>query len=218
MPNRQPKTLPRTLIIECATQACSVALFSGNALIGNCHEVIGRGHAERLVPSIADLPDKGRADHIRVSLGPGSFTGVRIGIAAARALALAWNAEITGYPTLSLVAAIAQKQSSASVSVTMRGGHGEWFVQDFAEDGLPQTQLRSLTPEMAAQAALHNHVAGDQADALIALRKSGTASALLPDARHALAIPAGLFTADLRPIYGRAPDAKPASVKKAKTQ
>ena len=46
-----------------------------------------------------------------VSLGPGSFTGVRIGLAAARALGLAWQAEVLGYPTLALVAAMAREQS-----------------------------------------------------------------------------------------------------------
>src|SRR5687768_17200227 len=97
----------RTLVIETATEACSVALFDGEQriYIGGTCEIIGRGHAERLVPMIAELPDKGRAGRVVVSLGPGSFTGVRIGLAAARALGLAWRAQVLGYPTLALVAA-----------------------------------------------------------------------------------------------------------------
>ena len=75
----------RILAIETATEACSVALFEEGALVDARHEVLGRGHAERLVPMIAELPDRGRAEEIRVSLGPGSFTGVRIGVAVARA-------------------------------------------------------------------------------------------------------------------------------------
>ena len=58
---------------------------------------------------IAALPEHGRADSIAVALGPGSFTGIRVGLAAARALAFAWGAELTGYPTLDLIAAQAAK-------------------------------------------------------------------------------------------------------------
>uniref|UniRef100_UPI00359301A6 tRNA (adenosine(37)-N6)-threonylcarbamoyltransferase complex dimerization subunit type 1 TsaB n=1 Tax=Blastomonas sp. TaxID=1909299 RepID=UPI00359301A6 len=80
------------LVIDAATEACSVALFERDALIASDHAVLGRGHAERLIPMIAALPERGRADTILVNCGPGSFTGVRVGLAAARALALAWGA------------------------------------------------------------------------------------------------------------------------------
>ena len=66
-------------MIDCATPACSVALFEDEELISGTFEVLGRGHAERLVPMIADLPERGRASSIAVARGPGSFTGVRIG-------------------------------------------------------------------------------------------------------------------------------------------
>ena len=55
----------RILAIETATEACSVALFDGGVPLDARHEVLGRGHAERLVPMIAELPEKGRADEIR---------------------------------------------------------------------------------------------------------------------------------------------------------
>lgn len=199
----------RTLAIDSATEACSVAVFDDGALVAGRFEVIGRGHAERLVPMIAELPDKGRADRILVSLGPGSFTGVRIGLAAARALGLAWHAEVFGYPTLALVAAMARERSPGPVTVCMTGGHGEWFVQDFAADGLPQSGHASLPPQQAAVTARqHYMIAGSQARALADIRGAGEALELLPDARCLPLLPEALLTSSLAPIYGRPPDAR----------
>lgn len=198
----------RTLAIDSATEACSAALFEDGELLAGACETIGRGHAERLVPMIAELPGKGQAERIVVSLGPGSFTGVRIGLAAARALALAWRAEIFGYPTLAFVAAIARAGEAKPVSVVMTGGHGEWFVQDFGADGLPQAELASLAPDAASAAARHELVAGNQAEALVARRGGGSALPLLPDARRFPLLPEGLLTPALTPLYGRPPDAK----------
>jgi tRNA threonylcarbamoyladenosine biosynthesis protein TsaB len=199
----------QTLVIDSATEACSVALFEQGMLVAGAYEVIGRGHAERLVPMIAQLPGAGRADRVVVSLGPGSFTGVRIGLAAARALGLAWRAEVLGYPTLALVAAMAQETDRRPVTVCMTGGHGEWFVQDFGTHGLPEDELRSHKPDAAMQEIHHSFAAGSKASEL--LRGDGpgtTALDILPDARSFLLLPPALLTADLAPIYGRPPDAR----------
>lgn len=198
----------RTLVIESATDACSVALYDGEALLAGTHEVIGRGHAERLVPMVAELPDKGRAERIFVSLGPGSFTGTRIGLATARALGLAWQAEVIGYATLPLVAAMAQAACPEPVTVCMSGGHGEWFVQDFAADGTAENGHVSLPPELAAARARHRTVAGSQAAALVVLRGTGEALPLLPDARFFLMLRGEFLIDSLTPLYGRPPDAR----------
>ncbi|ANU07569.1 tRNA (adenosine(37)-N6)-threonylcarbamoyltransferase complex dimerization subunit type 1 TsaB [Paraurantiacibacter namhicola] len=202
----------RTLAIDCATQACSAALLEGDALVAGDYREIGRGHAEQLLPMVAGLPDKGRADRILVSLGPGSFTGVRIGLAAARALGLAWKADVLGYPTLSLVAAMARGGDcpGGEVTVCMAGGHGEWFVQDFDLAGEPLNDVASLSPQDVAARRNQPCIAGNKAADLATLLRSErhTATTLLPDARQAMRLPPSCLTTDLSPIYGRAPDAK----------
>ncbi|KLE35075.1 tRNA (adenosine(37)-N6)-threonylcarbamoyltransferase complex dimerization subunit type 1 TsaB [Aurantiacibacter luteus] len=201
----------KTLAIDCATEACSVALFDGDVLVeGHC-EPMRRGHAERLVPMIAELPERGRADRLLVSLGPGSFTGVRIGLAAARALGLAWSAEVLGYPTLALVAAIARSERPGEpVSVVMEGGHGQWFVQNFDAAGMAEDAVQSLEPKAAEVAARHRFAAGTRALAMAVIPggKLRDGVPVAPDARQVMLLDAAHHTGDLAPLYGRAPDAR----------
>ncbi len=203
----------RTLAIDCATPACSIALFDDGTLVAHDHRVLGRGHAERLVPMIADLPDRGRADRILVSRGPGSFTGVRIGIATARALAYAWGAELRGYPTLALVAAMGRERAGAvALTVCMTGGHGEWFVQGFDASGMAAGERASLSPADAVARYAGGPVVGDQADAFAdaaGLDKAVEALDLLPDAAETLHLPPDDLTRDVGALYGRPPDARP---------
>lgn len=200
----------RTLVIDSASEACSVALFDDMALADHRHEVIGRGHAERLVPLIAALADGGRADGLAVGCGPGSFAGVRIGVAAARALALGWGVPVRGFSTLALVAAGAADaiREAGGALVVMEGGHGQWFVQPFAADLAPRGPVRSLLPG-AAVAAADTLVVGNRAEAFVARRGTGRALPRLPDARSFAALPEAALFDDPSPIYGRAPDAKP---------
>jgi tRNA threonylcarbamoyl adenosine modification protein YeaZ len=200
----------RTLVIECATEACSVALLTGGEVVAATHRVLGRGHAEQLVPMISALPGRGRADRILVSLGPGSFTGVRIGIATAKALGFAWQAAVLGYPTLDLVAAIAMGEKGwPAITVCMTGGHGEWFVQDFGYPALALGPWRSLAPDEAAARDPGLPLAGTQAAALSALLPGRSVAAVtLPDAAHIGLLPPAVFTTKVAPIYGRGPDAR----------
>ena len=201
----------RMLAIETASEACSIALFEGEQRIAHDHRVIGRGHAEALVPMIAALPDKGRADRILVSLGPGSFTGVRIGLATARALGFAWRAEVLGYPTLALIAAQAQAEHPGQpLTVCVNGGHGEWFVQDFGGDGLPDSQVLSQTPASARGDIHYSLAAGNRARELLEFDGLGIVTLdILPDASAVPLLNPAVLTCDLAPIYGRGADATP---------
>lgn len=201
----------RMLAIETASEACSIALFEGETRIAHDHRVIGRGHAEALVPMIAALPDKGRAAKIAVSLGPGSFTGVRIGLATARALGFAWGAEVHGYPTLALLAAQAlAERPGKPLTVCVNGGHGEWFVQSFGADGLPETKVLSQTPAAARSDFHYSFAAGNRARELLEFGGAGTVTLdILPDAAAVPLLNPALLTGDLTPIYGRGADATP---------
>jgi tRNA threonylcarbamoyl adenosine modification protein YeaZ len=194
----------RTLIIDTSGPACSVALADDGVLIAHHHAVIDRGHAERLLPAIAALAGGGRADHIRVGCGPGSFTGVRVGISAARALAYGWGVPVDGFNSLGLIA----RQCGAACLVVVEGGHGEYFVQPFAADGTEAGALAALRPDDAATRFDQPVVAGNRAADFVARRGYGTAHNLLCDARAAL-IGAAAASIAPSPTYGRAPDAAP---------
>jgi len=201
----------RTLVIDAATAACSVALIENGAVIARTHEVVDRGHAERLVPMIAELPDGGRAGRILVDVGPGSFTGVRVGIAAARGLALGWGAEIAGYSSLALMAARAFETEPASLPLAalLEGGHGEVFMQLFAASPLrPASPLRSLTPADARRELEGTTAVGDGLRWLHHDDPRAAPRGALPEAADAVLLPPELASLPARPLYGRAPDAK----------
>jgi tRNA threonylcarbamoyl adenosine modification protein YeaZ len=198
----------RLLVIDTATQALSVALLEDGKPVGHFHEIVGRGHAEALLPAIAALPEGGRADAIAVDVGPGSFTGVRIGIAAARALALAWNIPLHGYSTASLIAAQAARQhADGPIAITITGGHGELFWQCFEPDGRRAINAIASTPiALLAEQLDASTFYGTGAEALVTARGTGTAIAIYPDAAEYPLI-ADLPPLPPSPIYGRGADA-----------
>jgi tRNA threonylcarbamoyladenosine biosynthesis protein TsaB len=197
------------LVIDCASAACSVALIEGPRLIDERYEVIGRGHAERLLPMIEDLLGTRRPASILVDCGPGSFTGVRVGIAAAHGLAIGWRVPLAGYSSLALLAAA--DGGGRDVGVALHGGHGQLFVQNYGSDLTSYGELRSLPPGEAAAAVSAARVLGSGAESLVSARGHGEAVDALPRAADARLLPPALRSLPPRPIYGRAPDAKPMS-------
>ncbi|SDD43907.1 tRNA threonylcarbamoyl adenosine modification protein YeaZ [Sphingomonas sp. YR710] len=198
------------LVIDTATAACSVALFDGARLIAGRHDVVGRGHSEQLMPMIAGLPGGGRADRILVDCGPGSFTGVRVGIAAARALAFGWGVPVHGYSSMSLIAAMAAPMNGETIAVAVIGGHGEIFVQRFSADPVaPLNDLASLTPAEAASQIRERRIHGSGAHMLTGARMWGDADDVLPNAANAMMMPPSCADLPPQPIYGRGADAKP---------
>jgi len=201
----------RTLVIDTATAACSVALIEDGSLVAQAHEEVGRGHAERLMPMIAALPDGGRADRLLVDCGPGSFTGVRVGLAAALALGLAWKAPVGGYTSTALIAAagFAADRSHDELAVVMEGGHGELFLQIYAGPPLTAiTPLLSLPPAMARTAIGARAMIGSGIKWLEGVDPRDAGPALPCSANIAL-LSDDFVNLPARPIYGRAPDAKP---------
>jgi tRNA threonylcarbamoyl adenosine modification protein YeaZ len=196
------------LVIDSATAACSVALLGADGdLVGAAHEVVQRGHAERLLPMIETLLAGRRANAILVDCGPGSFTGVRVGLAAAQGLAIGWSVPVAGYSSMALIAA-ASGEPMATVALV--GGHGELFVQDYGGDPIaPLGELRSQSPDAAAAACSIPLVLGSGAKALVEARGHGEWRDALPRAADAGMLPSDLRSLPPKPIYGRSPDARP---------
>jgi tRNA threonylcarbamoyladenosine biosynthesis protein TsaB len=195
------------LAIDTATAACTAALFDDSgSCIARADELIGRGHAERLAPMLAELLDGRRAGTILVGIGPGSFTGIRVGIAAAHGLAIGWGAQISGMSSLALLAASAP--AGKEVAAAMTGGHGELFVQQFDSSLQPTGELLNLPPVEAAAAISADLVAGPGAKALLGARGTGEALEVWPSASDALRLAEPLRSLPPVPLYARAPDAK----------
>jgi tRNA threonylcarbamoyl adenosine modification protein YeaZ len=193
------------LAFDTSSSACTAALFDGSgACIGRRDEMIGRGHAERLVPMIADLLDGRKPRRILVGVGPGSFTGIRVAIAAAHGLAIGWSAELSGMSSLALLAAA----EDCPLAVAVIGGHGELFVQQFASSHEPASELRNLAPVDAAAETEAKLVIGSGATQLVEARGWGEAREAWPSAANALKLPENLRNLPARPVYARAPDAR----------
>ena len=148
---------------------------------------------------------------ILVGVGPGSFTGLRVGIAAAHGMAIGWSVPLSGMNSLALLAASAPP-GEGKVAAAMAGGHGELFVQTFNRKKLTATgPILNLTPDSGG--AQGRRAAGCRQRRRSAGRgaaRSGEALPLFPTASRALALAraaadAGM-QADLCPRARRAPE------------
>ncbi|HEY6047994.1 MAG TPA: tRNA (adenosine(37)-N6)-threonylcarbamoyltransferase complex dimerization subunit type 1 TsaB [Sphingomicrobium sp.] len=198
---------PMLLAFDTSSAACTAALFDGDECVARKDEQIGRGHSERLVPMIDELLQGRKAERILVGVGPGSFTGIRVAIAAAHGLAIGWDAELLGMSSLALLAAGATSQGEVAAAVV--GGHGELFVQEFDAASIePTSELRNLRPLDAAAATRAQLVVGSGARQLVEARGWGEAREAWPSAADALRLPERLRTLSPKPVYARAPDAR----------
>jgi len=99
----------KILAIDTSTDYLSLAVTDGGKILGRFHRRIGRNHSSMLIPMIDSLLKKARLKlkdigGFVVSIGPGSFTGLRIGVATVKGLALATGKPIVAVPTLDAVA------------------------------------------------------------------------------------------------------------------
>lgn len=198
------------LALDTSTAACTAALLSADGnVVAARDERIGRGHAERLVPLIEEMLAGHVPSRILVGAGPGSFTGLRVGIAAAHGMAIGWEVPLLGMNSLALLAASAPA-GEGEIVAAVAGGHGELFVQSFDRTKRRATSdIANLTPTAAATMFGANLVVGTGAEALVAARGQGEALVMLPSAANALTLPEALRSLEPKPIYARAPDAKP---------
>jgi len=221
----------KVLAFDTCFDGCSACIAEERggvvAELSFCFERFATGHAERLVPMIGEVMDAARLefaelDRIAVTTGPGTFTGTRIGIAAARALSLVTGAATVGVSSLEAMAlgVADQVPSGVPLLVAVDARRDEVYAQGFAPgdlQALGPPQVLSVEAAARALAADRFVVVGSGgkavADAALAagLDAECMLPNLLPDARAVarLAVNAPPSTEPLVPLYLRPPDAKP---------
>ena len=191
---------------DTATTACSAALWVGGDVIAHRRVEAGGRHAETLVPMLREVAGAGdttlaAVDRFAVTVGPGSFTGIRIGLATARGLALALKRPLIGLSTLEVLAAgVLAAEHDGPVLAALDAGRGRLYAQLF------DRSLDALSEPQALHAeALPGHVAaaGNGEPVVVAgTGRDAAVAALAPaiDARPATGSP----TPDARVLVRRA--------------
>lgn len=212
---------PTILALDAASAACSVAVWRDGRILASRSRPMTQGHAEVLMPLVLEtLAAAGLGfdslERIAVGVGPGSFTGIRIALAAARGIALAAGLEVVGVDSFSAVAAALDPalRKGRSLLVAIDSRRSEVFGQYYDAAGKPRGEPLVLVP--ADLAALRPAgpllIAGDGAHLLPDIPESVRAAG--PGRPEAAAI-AGIAAeaSNLRPprpLYLRAPDVTPA--------
>jgi tRNA threonylcarbamoyladenosine biosynthesis protein TsaB len=217
----------RVLAIDTALEACSVAVLDTEHAAIAAHESrpMVRGHAEALIPLIARVLERARLtfseiDRIAVTTGPGSFTGLRVGISAARGIALATDKPAVGLSTLAAFAApFIAADDTLPVVVAIDARHDHVYLQVFGPGGrtLVAARLVPLREALRAAATGAPRLVGTAANLLAAAWPAGERAPTVVEQRQAPDIDwvARLGAAVVetgsppKPLYLRAPDAQP---------
>jgi tRNA threonylcarbamoyladenosine biosynthesis protein TsaB len=163
----------RILAIDTALEACSAAILDterGDLASSRSLSMV-RGHAEALVPLIAAVMSEAHVDfteldRIAVTVGPGSFTGLRVGVAAARGIALATGKPAVGVTTLAALAApFLAANGSKAVLAVINARHGRVYMQLFGPGGrsLVAPRIASTRDAIRAATASPTHIVGNAA-------------------------------------------------------
>ncbi len=216
----------RVLAIDTALGACAAAVLdTEHGIIASESLPMVRGHAEALMPLLARLMDHAvlafrHIDRVAVTVGPGSFTGLRVGIAAARGIALAAGKPAVGLSTLSAYAAphLAEDET-VPVLAAIDARHEHVYLQVFAAGGrsADAPRLVPLSEAVRAAAETRARLVGSAAQAIADKLAAADAPPIVVDARAApdiawvarlgAAVPEG--GSPPTPQYLRAPDAQP---------
>ncbi len=201
--------------LDTCLNACSVAVLDGETVLAHRCEVMARGHQERLAPMTeAVMADTGLAfsqlHRIGATVGPGSFTGLRVGVAFAKGLASALSIPAVGIGTLEALAA----EGSGLVAAAIDARRDQIYLQVF-EDGAPLI-APDVLPVGTAAARLVELTAGRTltligSGAPLLAEVAPEARLLTPegcDARHVARLATTRAAVPIRPLYLRAPDAK----------